>query len=427
MKPLPPRGKVVVVGAGFAGIGASERLLEVGYDVELLEARDRIGGRVETVSLGGFPADLGATWLRPHNNELLGVAQEQGLVSHRTDFNDVAAILEGRRQKVKVAEAQGQLERALAFPYLQFKAQEFFGGDPRSANLESLMGDHLKRMGVEGCVYRRLIESFAASDLRSVSGIVMFEDDQIPEAEETVEPTVVGGMSALLNVLAKRSRPKFGETVQIISRTSDGVRVRTNKRVVEADAAIVTVPVSVLKKRQITFEPGLPAGHQRALGHLDMGMFAKLWIRYPEGSWDSSSALLMDCDSSRIDCVFDFQQSHGLPILLGGVAGPRAVAIETLSDAEAMQVFHADLEKMFGKRLPPPTDFVMNRWGQDPLAGGCYAVYNPEYRLLDKSRLREPIAERILLAGDAYPEQNPGYVDAAWGDGRRAAGLLITS
>ena len=60
-KPIPSQGKVVVVGAGFAGIGASERLLEAGYRVELLEARDRIGGRVETKSLGGFPADLGAT------------------------------------------------------------------------------------------------------------------------------------------------------------------------------------------------------------------------------------------------------------------------------------------------------------------------------------------------------------------------------
>ena len=100
--------------------------------------------------------------------------------------------------------------------------------------------------------------------------------------------------------------------------------------------------------------------------------------------------------------------------------------MESLNDAEAMQIFHEDLQRMFGKKLPPPTDFVMNRWGQDPLAGGCYASYTPEYRPSDGACLREPIAERILLAGDSYPEDNPGYVDAAWGDGRRAAGLLIS-
>lgn len=63
VEPLRPGSKVVVIGAGFAGIGAAELLLEAGFDVEVVEARDRVGGRAHTVSLGGFPADLGANWL----------------------------------------------------------------------------------------------------------------------------------------------------------------------------------------------------------------------------------------------------------------------------------------------------------------------------------------------------------------------------
>jgi len=423
-KPIPSQGKVVVVGAGFAGIGASERLLEAGYQVELLEARDRIGGRVATKSLGGFPADLGATWLRPYNNQLLGFAQDQGLIGAPTDFADVSALGNGQKQKIDVGEAQARFEGSLALPYLKFKTQEFLGGDPRSPSLEAIFDGQLEQAGVEGCLFRRMLESAAANELKAVSGAVFFESGGTSEL--LAEPTVVGGMSALLDALAQRSQPQFGEMVQVISRTADGVRVRTDKRVIDADAVIVTAPVSVLQKGLITFEPELPEGHRRALSHLEMGTFAKLWIRYPAGSWESGSALVVDCDSSRIDLVFDFQQTHGLPILLGGAAGPRGAVMESLSDAEAMQILHEDLQRMFGKKLPPPTDFVMNRWGRDPLAGGCYAAYTPEFRPSDAACLREPIAERILLAGDAYPEQNSGYVDGAWGDGRRAAGLLIS-
>ena len=424
LEPIPPQGKVVVVGAGFAGIGASECLLEAGYEVELLEARDRIGGRVVTKSLGGFPADLGATWLRPYDNDLFGFAREKGLLGDRTDFNDVAAIANGQRQKIDAAEVQSEFAGPLVLPYLSFKFREFFGGDPRSPSLASVFSDSVDKAGIEGCTFRRMLESLTANDLASVSSTMLFGSSTNDAL--SAEPTVVGGMGALLDALAQRSKPQFGEMVQVISRTPQGVRVRTDKRVIDADGVIVTAPISVLKKGLITFEPELPAGHKRALDHLDMGTFAKLWIRYPEASWKSGAALVVDCDSSRIDCVFDFQQSHGLPILLGGVAGPRGAVMESLSDADAMQVFHEDLQKTFGRKLPTPTDFVMNRWGQDPLAGGCYASYNPDYRPSDSRCLREPIAERILLAGDAYPTDNPGYVDAAWGDGRRAAGLLMS-
>ena len=156
-----------------------------------------------------------------------------------------------------------------------------------------------------------------------------------------------------------------------------------------------------------------------------MGQFRKLWIRYPSGTWSPGSHLLLDCEASPLDCVFDFQASHGTPVLLGGAAGRNADVFEGLGDAEAMNLFHDELRRILGTELPPPTAFVMSRWETDPWADGAYGYPNPENRLHDAARLRAPIGGRILLAGEALAEKNAGYVDGAWSDGRRAAGWLL--
>ena len=415
------------MGAGFAGIGAAERLLEAGCEVEVLEARDRIGGRVETTSLDGYPADLGASWLRPHDNELYPFAESRGLLSHRTDLNDVVAISGGTAHRIDVDAAQGALSQAVVLPYLGFQLRAALGGDPRSESIESLLGSRFDEMGVEGCALRQLLKSASATDLDSLSANMLLASTDYSDAEFSGEPTIIGGMPALLDALVVRSRPSLGEVVEVISRERDGVRVKTDRRELEADAAIVTASIGVLKRGKIVFEPGLSSLQQSALDHFDMGQFRKLWIRYPADSWSRRAHVSLDCDSRRIDCVFDFQQSHGVPIFMGGAAGRNAEAFEGLAEADSMRLFHEELQRILEKKLPPPTAFAMSRWETDPWAEGVYGYPNPGNRLQDAARLREPVAGRILLAGEALAEKNSGYVDGAWSDGRRAAGRLLSS
>lgn len=425
VEPLSRPGKVVVVGAGFAGIGAAERLLEAGCDVEVLEARDRIGGRVETVSLGGYPADLGASWLRPSDNELYPFAEARGLLSRRTAFEDVLAVSGGTAQRVDVAAAQGKLTQSIVLPYLGFQLRAAFGGNPGSASLEELLGARLDELGVEGCALRQMVRNGSAAELDSLSGNLLLASSDVSDAELASEPTIKGGMSTLLDALVERSRPVLGEVVEVISRESGGVKVRTDKRVISADAVIVTASIGVLKRGKIVFDPGLSPSQQSALDHFDMGQFKKLWVRYPAGSWQPRANLMVDCDSSPIDCIFDFQASHGEPVLLGGAAGRNAVMFEKLPQAEARQLLHEELQRILATSLPSPTAFAMSEWGNDPWALGAYAYPNTGQRLRDAAELRQPLGGRILLAGEAIAEKNQGFVDGAWSDGRRAAGWVL--
>ncbi|MEM8935369.1 MAG: NAD(P)/FAD-dependent oxidoreductase [Pseudomonadota bacterium] len=430
VKPLPPGAHVVVVGAGFAGIGAAERLIEAGYAVDLIEAADRVGGRAHTVQLGDFPADLGANWLRLTNNELLPIAKDLGLVSASTDMQNATAVISGKGEPADATALEHDLEAALTLPYLWHRTQRLFGARPRVKSVAALVGERLERADAIGCAGQRMLMAMSAADLDDLSGDVLIganggDSDDGEDIPELIEPTVVGGMQALLKALIQKSNPHLNEAAESVSRTNDGVRVETTRRVIEADAAIITVSVGVLKSGRITFDPGLPKSHSDALAGMDMGTLTKLWIQYPTASWSLETNTTAFCDAPDIHLVIDFSKSHGAPVLLGAIAGRQGRVLEDLSEAEAQEFFHDYLQTQLGQSLPAPTGFAMNRWGKDPLTGGAYMYPNVNFRSEDNKKLRAPIAERILLAGEALAD-TIGYVDTAWSDGRRAADLLIS-
>ena len=180
----------------------------------------------------------------------------------------------------------------------------------------------------------------------------------------------------------------------------------------------------MLKSGGITFEPGLPLRHRSALDALDMGNLLKLWMRFPSVDWSFENPVQVFYDGGPFATVIDFDKSHGPPVLMGFAAGSDADELEKLGEEAAAKMFVSLLEDQIGLKLPDPTHCVMSGWRNDPLAGGAYMYPNPRFRVGDNIALREPIAGRIMLAGEALAEIY-GYVDTAWSDGRRAAGLVI--
>lgn len=423
---VPRGGHIVVVGAGFAGIGAAERLLAAGYSVDVVDARARAGGRAHSVSLGGFPADLGANWLRLGDNALLPVAEELGLIGGATDFGTVTAIHGGRRHPVSTGDLYDRVR--VPASYRDYEANDR-NGDPSGGraplpSMAALLDGRLPVDSVAGCVARRLIESEYATELGTLSGSIWFKEDPDTGSSGPAEPTVAGGMQALLDALIRRAKPSLGERVLAVRRVADGVVVTTDRRTIPADAAIITASIGVLKSGAIALEPGLPAGHRRALDAMDMGSFTKLWIRYPSVTWPAGTTMTVLCDTPALLAIVDFSRSHGAPVFMGYAVGRHGRDWEGFSDEEAQGLFHRALQDQLSLSLPEPTGFTMSRWSRDPFVGGAYMYPNSLYRHGDTVTLRQPVAGRILLAGEALAEPS-GYVDTAWRDGRRAADLLI--
>ncbi|MEM9705977.1 MAG: NAD(P)/FAD-dependent oxidoreductase [Pseudomonadota bacterium] len=423
---LPRGARIVVIGAGFAGIGAAGRLQDAGYLVELIEASERIGGRAHSVPLGDFPADLGANWLRVSNNELMPIAEEMNLVSAKSNMQTSAFLKDGVIEIMDASRVEGNVEQALAGPYVRYQAARMLGRRPRARSARELLEPVFAADPTFECTGARLIAGIYAADLKDLSGDILIGGgaDASQSADELIEPTVVGGMQALAEALAKPLKPVFGEQARRIKRTDAGVSITTNRRTINADAVIVTTSIGVLKNQGIVFEPGLPKRHKEVLDAMDMGSFAKLWIRYPEAIWSFETDVVGMCGTDEIHGVFDFSKSHDQPVILAYAAGDQGRVLEAMSDEDARTLVHETLKTRLGIALPEPTGFAKNSWSENPLVGGAYMYPNTQYRADDNLRLRAPIADRILLAGEALAE-NFGYVDTAWSDGRRAADLLI--
>lgn len=430
---LPKNAKVVVVGAGFAGIGAAERLLEAGYDVIQIEAKSDIGGRVRTQMLGEYAADMGAGWLHDgHTNGLRETAEALGLVLHKTNMNR-GVVLKGSGKSVpldNVSDVSEGIEWAVTGPYIWWHLRQSIGLHPILPSAEALAGETLFEAGARGCGLRELARTAYAADPDDVSAGVLFEGgDDEALAGHTPLPSddviVKGGMLSLLRALVRRARPSFDEPCLGIKRTPQGVQVRTAKRTIEAEAVVITVSVGVLKSGSIEFSPSLPAEHINALDRLGFGSLEKLWLLCPEAANQSDTQVLTFCDEGPFGFAVNLSAVTGAPLFVGLSAGSRVDRLSELGIDRAADSLHRNIQQALGAEVSKPTAVALSAWREDPWVRGAYMYPTVNARMNERAILREPIEERIFLAGEALSPTRFGLVDGAWADGRRAADLII--
>ncbi len=256
---------VIVVGAGFAGLGAARTLHDTGLDVIVLEARERIGGRANTVDVGDVRADMGAAWLQQFpRNGLARRAEQLGLQLHRTTFDTpLTAAPDGPAGDVPAA-----LERLRSLVDIS---------DRRS--LASILLPHVDALPSAD---RRTAQFAIDLDLILESGVGL---EQM-SAWAFIEPGVgaddhflPNGYVDLLTDAAQGLDIRLGTAVKRISWNADGVTVDGQR----ADRCICTIPIAVLDS--VTLQPGLPAEHTAALARLATGRVEKVALRFSTRWW----------------------------------------------------------------------------------------------------------------------------------------------
>ena len=317
--------RVAVVGAGFAGLGAGATLAAAGVDVVVLEGRHRIGGRAHTAVLGGTPVELGANWLQQGaRNPLRKMAGEAGLDMIETDFHAPLDL--------------GPPSR-MAGPECCTLADEF------RQWLTLLPGqDCSMALAVE----RWLGEATGHATDRMLA-MVDFEiqlDSGIPLADMSArhswEPGVgagdawlPGGYGQLQQVLARGLDIRLGAEVTVIRDRGGEVRLTGPAVEVSADAAIVCVPVAVLRAGRVAFDKPLPDAHQQALGMLATGRVEKVALEFEERWWPvSPSGYLRTAgpDPGMVAEWLDMSDAVGRPVITGIFAGDWAAQIWTGRD-----------------------------------------------------------------------------------------------
>ncbi len=319
--------RVVVIGAGFAGLAAAKRLMDAGHHVTVLEARDRIGGRVRTVSLADdVTAELGANWLQQgERNSLLPLASELGLGFVDTDFTspidyDHAGVVDRTRDEAIESElrkriaALGNADQSMASLVDDWVSQP----DPWT------VADILRVINSEVS----LDSGIALSDLSARSGF----EPGVGLGDRWIR----GGYRQLLDHLASGVNVEKSWPVDRITSTYNGVLVTGPRGVVHGDAVIVTVPIAVLKAKAITFDPPLQRSHQQALDHLDAGRVEKVVLRFAERWWPPSPSgyfRIIGEQPGQSSEWLDLTDEIGQPVLVGLFVGDWADRLWTGNDS----------------------------------------------------------------------------------------------
>ena len=425
------RVDTVVVGAGVAGLTAARLLRDAGRTVVVLEARDRVGGRVHTDRTDGA-TDLGASWIHGVDGSPVAAAAaafgmrtvEFTVGGYQVDSRPIAYYgPDGRRLSDEAARAFAADVHAVdaALPgAIAASAPEASYREVTEEVLERQGWDTERAQRVREYLEHRAEEQYGAwiEDL-AAHGL---DDDQI-DGDEVVFPD---GYGVLPERLAQGLDVRLDHVVTAVDWT-DGVLVHTGRGVFAGDTAVVTLPVGVLRSGAVDIVPPLPSVNAAALGRLRMNAFEKVFLRFAERFWDEGVyAVRQQGPESRWwHSWYDLTAAHGEPTLLTFAAGPAATATRDWDDERVVASVMAQLRRLYGDGIPDPLGVHRTAWQDDPFSHGSYAYMTLGSTTADHDDLATPIGGVLHLAGEATWTDDPATVPAAMLSGHRAAERIL--
>ena len=408
--------RVLVIGAGAAGVTAAFLLKRLGIATVVLEARQRAGGRIWTLRHGNHVLDLGPCWIHgAEGNPLCRLARQTGAQLYRTDRTRIALF--GRRQR-RVPPQQLR-ELAPFFYQLLFEAKQVaFARQADTPLTRALLRAglrHVFRLPSSLAVIRwawGAFELVMGTDTGSLSARYWDQDMDLPGGDWFVTT----GYWELFKPWAQELDIRYGVRVVEVHWGADRpVRVvAADGSEFEADRAILTLPLGVLKRGDVRFVPELPAWKQRAIASLGVGCLNKVILLFPRAVWPDEQdyvGFVRECPRGYAYFV-NLQKLCGVPALMGYVAGSLARKLERWSDEAAVARALRPLQRTFGS-VPEPEAYWVTRWQADQYAAGSYSyvpvgAYGGEFDVL-----RAPLAERLYFAGEATHRVFPGAVHGA--------------
>lgn len=415
---------IIIIGAGMAGLAAGRMLAENGYTVRIIEARERIGGRVWTDrTLNDIPLDMGASWIHGiRGNPITDLAKQLGDPRLTTDYENIVVYTADGDEidedtLEEYAEIFTELLETIADEAEDLDTDVSLGSALRAwADDEELDDEEIAALNF---VVNSVIEHEYAADVNKLSVWNWNASDGFG-GDDVLLPM---GYQRLANALALTLPISTGEVVQSITLDGNEVIVQTNKNTLRADRVIVTVPLGVLKAGHINFIPPLPSRKQTAIDRLHMGVLNKVYVRFPSVFWDEDVDLIGHIDEDtkgRWGEFLNIYKYTGETILLGFNAGTYGKRIESWTDAEIIEDMLDVLQSIYDG-VPAPLDYRITRWGQDPYTLGSYTSMGVGATPQDCRNLAQSISERIFFAGEATNSEYIGTGHGAFLSGQRAA------
>jgi monoamine oxidase len=415
--------RVIVVGAGIAGIAAARTLADQGAQVVVVEARPRIGGRLYTDHTLGVPFEVGAGWIHgpSPDNPVKRLADAVGAQTFVTR-DESLAVFDAKGTKVSDA----QLERIDAdwTRLLRHVDRELETDDPRSLRdaIAALAPAALADPGVMWAL-SAYTEFDRGAPIEDLSATLHDDDEPFPSADVVL----VAGYDKILGPLVAGLDVKLSTTASRVTIGDAGVTVSTDRGEFKGDYIVCGVPLGVLKAGAIAFDPPLPSAHRKAIKDIGFGSVTKIAFEFPQAFWDVGTQYfgVMTAPKGRWNYWLNYRTFSDRNVLLGLSVGAYAPVADRMSDAAMAADALAVLRGAWGDAVGAPLKTLTTHWSTDPHSLGAYSYPRPGNRAAQFDGLAEPVGDRLFFCGEHTTFNHAATTHGAYMSGLRAAKLVV--
>ena len=394
--------KLIVVGAGLSGLVTANEVQKAGHEVVVLEARDRVGGRVFTIRDGlhdGQYADVGAEMIYHGQDNILNLCAAQGLeltteFSLGTDTPDI--VFHGHRLS---REASREL------------AQELRDGVKRvPPGFYETVAQWLRRARLSedaGLLLEAIAQGTPAAPLRLADSQELNVELSWGKGYRKIQ----GGNDRLPRSLARTVDVRLDQVVRVVGHDGQGVTVETERETFQGDRALVTVPGPLVQ--ELGFDPVLPAEKIRALLQMRYGNGTRLVAQYADKDL-VRQAIGLGCFTDQMPGYVmeqTMQQAGDQVVISGLAAGDVEPALMT--DDQVLDAFDATINAAVGQPVRRTFGYVKN-WTQDPFTRSVVRAPLGDQRQTVLPEIRKPVDGRVFFAGEYTDDRvGPGGMEGA--------------
>ncbi|KAL2230427.1 UNVERIFIED_CONTAM: Polyamine oxidase 1 [Sesamum indicum] len=432
--PTRTRCSVLIVGAGISGITAAKVLAENGVDdVVILEAADRIGGRIRKEEFGGVTVELGAGWIAGVGGKQMNPVWElAGRSNLRTCFSDYS------NARYNIYDNTGKIFPSGVAAESYNKAVESAIAKLRNQDSDNpayiIKYDSGPRSPIDLAI-DFILHDFEMAEVEPISTYVDFGEKEFLVADER-------GYEHLLYKMAETflftqqgkildTRLKLNKVVRKLQHSRNGVTVKTEDDCIyEAQYVILSASIGVLQSNlNISFSPPLPRWKTEAISNIDIMVYTKVFLKFPHKFWPCGpdKEFFIYAHERRGYYTFWQHMENAYPgsnILVVTLTNGESQRIEAQSDEETMREAMEVLRNMFGHDIPDAVDILVPRWWNNRFQRGSYSNY-PIYvdrQLVDD--IKAPVG-RIFFTGEHTSEKFNGYVHGGYLSGVETTKALL--